>query len=197
MNKYRTSIKKEFGTEPAFTKWLSNNKEATESLLEVTDLNVEGEYQVRAEDITAEGKRIDLTIGDGDEVRAVVESQDASGWLDQNHLYKTLGYMKDKDTDTGIILCEDISEELKDHVADINENFEGKSIWVILNRLYKINNEVKVDFIPVISASLFDNSTSENYVEIGSSIDTFGSQPNSFNKPPSKAYLKSWPGLLL
>ena len=173
MNKYRTSIKKEFGTEPAFTKWLSNNKEATESLLEVTDLNVEGEYQVRAEDITAEGKRIDLTIGDGDEVRAVVESQDASGWLDQNHLYKTLGYMKDKDTDTGIILCEDISEELKDHVADINENFEGKSIWVILNRLYKINNEVKVDFIPVMrpyeikpgrrkSSSIGDFDYSEN-----------------------------------
>ncbi len=33
-----------------------------------------------------------------------------------------------------------------------------------------------VDFIPVISASLFDNSTSENYVEIGSSIDVFGAK---------------------
>ena len=31
-----------------------------------------------------------------------------------------------------------------------------------------------IDFIPVISASLFDNSTSENYVEISSSIDIFG-----------------------
>jgi len=31
-----------------------------------------------------------------------------------------------------------------------------------------------VDFIPVVSSSLFDNSTSENYVEISSSIDIFG-----------------------
>ena len=31
-----------------------------------------------------------------------------------------------------------------------------------------------VDFIPVISSSLFDNSTSENYIEISSSIDIFG-----------------------
>ena len=150
MDKFRTSIKKQFGTEPEFTKWLAKNKEATEKLLEITDLSVAGEYQVKAEDYTAEGKRIDFTIGDGDEVQAVVESQDASGWLDQNHLYKTLGYMHDKKCSTGIILTEDMSEELKNHVEFINENFEGRNIWIIYIRLYNINEEVLIDFVPVM-----------------------------------------------
>jgi hypothetical protein len=150
MDKYRTSIKKEFGTEPEFTKWLAKHPEATQKLLEITGLAIAGDYKVQAEDFTAEGKRIDFTINDDDKTQAVVESQDATGWLDQNHLYKTLGYMYDKKCPTGIILTEDISEELKGHVEDINENFEGKDIWIILNRLYKIDGQVEIDFIPVI-----------------------------------------------
>ena len=48
---------------------------------------------------------------------------------------------------------------------NINELPSGSQMELTING---------VDFIPVISASLFDNSTSENYVEIGSSIDVFG-----------------------
>ena len=49
---------------------------------------------------------------------------------------------------------------------NINELPSGSQMELTING---------VDFIPVISASLFDNSTSENYVEINSSIDVFGS----------------------
>jgi hypothetical protein len=151
MNKYKTTIKQQFGTEPEYTKWLANNKEAVDQLLEQTDMSVVGEYKAQAEDHTVEGKRIDFSITDDQgKVQAVVESQDANGWLDQNHLYKTLGYMQDKGTDTGIILCENISNNMIEHVEDINENYVGKNVWVVINKLYNINGEVEVDFTPVV-----------------------------------------------
>ncbi len=169
MDKYRTSIKKEFGTEPEFTGWLANNKEATEKLLEITELDIEDDYQVNAEDFTADGKRIDFTIGDDKKTKAVVESQDANGWLDQHHLYKTLGYMHDKETDKGIILCEDASGDMINKVNDINENFEGKNIWLIYIRLYKINNEVLVEFIVVVRP--YDEKPGRRNVSLASDID--------------------------
>tara|TARA_R110000851_G_scaffold48013_4_gene116360 strand:+ start:683 stop:2230 length:1548 start_codon:yes stop_codon:yes gene_type:complete len=48
---------------------------------------------------------------------------------------------------------------------NINELPSGSQMELTING---------VDFIPVISSSLFDNSTSENYIEISSSIDIFG-----------------------
>jgi hypothetical protein len=48
---------------------------------------------------------------------------------------------------------------------NINELPSGSSMELTING---------IDFIPVISASLFDNSSQENYVQISSSIEQFG-----------------------
>lgn len=141
----KTSVKKEFGNELAFTKFLSQDKEAGQRFLEAADISSE-DYEITPEERTADNKRPDLIVREEDEIIAVVEAQDVSGWLDSNHASKIMYYMYDKGCDLGILLVEDAAEEIKGYIRHLNENTPA-NIFVLLVAVYE---NKYVDFYPLI-----------------------------------------------
>ena len=141
----KSSIKKEFGGELEFTKFLSQDKEASQRFLEAADISSE-DYEITPEERTADGKRPDLIVREGDDIVAVVEAQDAAGWLDSNHASKIMYYMYDKRCDLGILLVEDAAEEIKGYIRYLNENTPA-NIFVLLVGVYE---NKQVDFYPLI-----------------------------------------------
>ena len=131
----KSSIKKEFGGELEFTKFLSQDKEASQRFLEAADISSE-DYEITPEERTADGKRPDLIVREGDDIVAVVEAQDAAGWLDSNHASKIMYYMYDKRCDLGILLVEDATEEIKGYIRYLNENTPA-NIFVLLVLVYE------------------------------------------------------------
>jgi hypothetical protein len=123
MKMKRTNIKDGFGGEVPFTKFIANDLETSRRLLTALDLSYEDGYSVTPEEHTAHSKRVDLVIRDVDQdVVLVVESQDASGWLDAVHASKVTYYMYDKKCDDGVLICEDADEHIKGFVKWLNDN---------------------------------------------------------------------------
>ena len=92
-----SSIKEAFGTEPKYTKFIADNVDVATRLLEVVGMELEDDYKIISEDRTFDSKRVDLTIKDGDnKTVAVIEAQDAAGWLDSVHTSKILYYCYEK-----------------------------------------------------------------------------------------------------
>jgi len=119
----RTNIKEGFGGEVPFTKFIANDLETSRRLLTSLDLSYEDGYSVTPEEHTTHSKRVDLVIRDVDQdVVLVVESQDASGWLDAVHASKVTYYMYDKKCDDGVLICEDADEHIKGFVKWLNDN---------------------------------------------------------------------------
>ena len=141
----KSSIKKEFGGELEFTKFLSQDKEASQRFLEAADISSE-DYEITPEERTADGKRPDLIVRESEDIIAVVESQDVDGWLDSNHASKIMYYMFDKGCDLGILLVEDATEEIKGYIRYLNENTPA-NIFVLLVAVYE---NKQVDFYPLI-----------------------------------------------
>lgn len=118
----RSNIKDAFGGEVAFTKFIATDVETSKRLLTALDLNEE-DYTITPEEHTVHSKRVDLVVRDRDsDIFLVIESQDASGWLDAVHASKITYYMYDKKCDDGVLICEDADEHIKGFVRWLNEN---------------------------------------------------------------------------
>jgi len=149
----RVTIKEAFGGEVAFTKFISEHTATQQRLLDSLNLAVEDGYLVRPEDPTEDSKRVDLTVQDTDgNIILVIESQDATGWLDSVHASKIMYYMWDKGCPQGVILSEDADEYIMSFVRSLNteHNF---SITLLKTLVYDVDGEKFVDFAPLIRGS--------------------------------------------
>lgn len=144
----RTSIKEAFGGEVPFTNYIAATISVKDRLLEVLELETD-DAKITTESHTKHNKRVDLIASEGNEIVAVIESQDATGWLDPLHASKLTYYMYDKNCYTGVILAEDADEHIKGYIRMLNEKTPF-DVWLINTPVYKVNNETYVDFIPVM-----------------------------------------------
>ena len=142
----RSSIKEAFLTEPKFTKHIADNEDVSARLLEAVRIGMGDDANIIPEDRTVDGKRVDLTINDSDGTTiAVIEAQDAIGWLDSVHASKISYYCYDKDCTTGILICEDASEHIKEFVKYQNEH-TNLDLWLVVALIYKTDTGPFVDF---------------------------------------------------
>lgn len=145
----RSNIKDAFGGEVPFTKFIASDSETSKRLLYSLDLDDE-DYSVTPEEHTSHSKRVDLVIRDKDgEVFLVVESQDASGWLDAVHASKITYYMFDKKCDDGVLICEDADEHIKGFVRWLNENTPLR-ITLISVIIYDTGKNPYCEFLPLL-----------------------------------------------
>lgn len=146
----RSTIKEAFGGEVRFTKFIADNIDIATKLLDVVDMSMGDDYRVIPEDKTIDSKRVDLTVNDSDGTTvAVIESQDATGWLDTVHSSKIMYYMWEKQCNDGILVTEDADENVKGFVRYINENTPF-NIWLVASIVYETDTGPFVDFYPVM-----------------------------------------------
>jgi hypothetical protein len=149
----RLDIKSAFGGEVAFTKFIASDPETSKRLLASLDLSYEDGYAVTPEEHTSHSKRVDLVIRDSDsEITLVVESQDASGWLDSIHASKITYYMYDKQCDDGVLICEDADEHIKGYIKYLNENTPLR-ITLVGVVIFGTEANPHCEFIPLIRPS--------------------------------------------
>jgi hypothetical protein len=145
----RSNIKEAFGGEVAFTKFIATDVETSKRLLNALDLDEE-DYSVTPEEHTVHSKRVDLVVRDQEgDIFLVIESQDASGWLDSVHASKITYYMYDKKCDDGVLICEDADEHIKGFVRWLNENTPLR-ITLVGVVIYESNKNPYCEFIPLI-----------------------------------------------
>jgi hypothetical protein len=148
----RSSIKTSFGGEVPFTKFISEDLATQQRLLDALNLAIEDGYTVKPEDPTADSKRVDLTVQDAEgNVLLVIESQDATGWLDSVHASKIMYYMWDKGCEQGVILSEDADEYIMSFVRSLNTD-HNFSITLLKTLIYG-DEKPFVDFVPLIRGS--------------------------------------------
>lgn len=146
----RSTIKEAFGGEVRFTKFIADNVDVATKLLETVDMSMGDDYRVIPEDKTIDSKRVDLTVNDSDGTTiAVIESQDATGWLDTVHSSKIMYYMWEKQCNDGVLVTEDADENVKGFVRYINENTPF-NIWLVASIVYETDTGPFVDFYPVM-----------------------------------------------
>jgi len=146
----RQTIKEAFGGEVPFTKYISENKEVAKRLLDAIDTGMSNSFSIAPEDQTVDRKRVDLVVRDDDNnVVQVIESQDASGWLDSVHASKIAYYCYEKGCMDGVLLTEDADEHIKGFIRWYNEN-TPLNIYLFNTVIYKSDTGVFVDFIPVM-----------------------------------------------
>lgn len=151
----RSNIKEAFGGEVAFTKFIASDIETSKRLLNALDLDEE-DYSVTPEEHTAHSKRVDLVVRDRDgDVFLVIESQDASGWLDAVHASKITYYMYDKKCDDGVLICEDADEHIKGFVRWLNENTPLR-ITLVSVVIYQTTKPY-CEFIPLIRPTYLED----------------------------------------
>jgi hypothetical protein len=149
----RGTIKTIFGGEVAFTKFIADDTPTQQRLLEALNLAVEDGYTVKPENPTEDNKRVDLTVQDAeDRTILVIESQDATGWLDSVHASKIMYYMWDKDCSQGVLLTEDADEYIMNFVRKLNTD-HNFSITLLKTLIYDIDQGHFVDFVPLIRGS--------------------------------------------
>ena len=145
----RSNIKAAFGGEVAFTKFISSDLETSKRLLVALDLDEE-DYNITPEEHTTHSKRVDLIVRDRDgDTFLVIESQDASGWLDAIHASKITYYMYDKKCDDGVLICEDADEHIKGFVRWLNENTPLR-ITLVGVLIYESEKTPYCEFVPLI-----------------------------------------------
>ena len=146
------SIKEAFGGEVNFTNHISQNKDVSQRLLNCIDMVTGSDYTVKSEHQTVDNKRVDLTIQNEEgEIITVIESQDATGWLDSVHSSKVFYYMHEKKCMDGVLLTEDATEHVKSYLRFMNENTPF-NVWLLAVRIYKTDDKSKpyIDFVPVM-----------------------------------------------
>jgi hypothetical protein len=137
----RSNIKEAFGGEVPFTKFIASDTETSKRLLTSIDLEYEDGFRIQPEDPTQHSKRVDLVVRDSDQdVVLVIESQDATGWLDAIHASKISYYMYDKKCDDGVLICEDADEHIKGYVKWVNENTPLR-ITLVSVIIYQVSKE--------------------------------------------------------
>lgn len=144
------TIKEGFGTEPKFTKYIADNTEVAEMLLEAVNISG-GDFTIRAEDKTNDNKRVDNVVyDDSGKVICVIEAQDCTGWLDSVHASKINYYCWEKECFEAILITEDADEKMKSYVQWMNEN-TPLNIFIVAPIIVKIDDEVQVvKFIPIM-----------------------------------------------
>lgn len=146
----RSNIKEAFGGEVSFTSFIAKDQDTHNRLLDAVDMAVSDDYKIIPEDRTVDSKRVDLTVKDSeDETIAVIESQDATGWLDSIHASKIVYYMYEKDCYQAILLTEDADEHVKGFVRFLNENTPC-NVFLVATPIYLIKNEPFIDFVPIM-----------------------------------------------
>jgi hypothetical protein len=146
----RSNIKQAFGGEVPFTKFIASNLETSKRLLNAIDLDYEDGFRIQPEDPTQHSKRVDLVVRDDEhDVVLVIESQDASGWLDAIHASKITYYMYDKQCDDGVLICEDADEHIKGYVKWINENTPLR-VTLVSVVIFEGKEHPHCEFIPLI-----------------------------------------------
>ena len=146
----RVSIKQAFGGEVPFTKYISNTEEVAKRLLDSIDEGMGDSFTIKPEDETLDKKRVDLVVRDDDNnVIQVIESQDATGWLDSVHASKIAYYCYEKGCMDGVLLTEDADEHIKGFIRWYNEN-TPLNIYLFNVVIYETDNGPYVDFVPVM-----------------------------------------------
>ena len=146
----RKTIKEAFGGEVPFTKYIAENKDVARRLLDTIDTGMSDSFEIAPEDQTVDRKRVDLVVRDSDDnVVQVIESQDATGWLDSVHASKIAYYCYEKGCMDGVLLTEDADEHIKGFIRWYNEN-TPLNIYLINVVIYATEAGNYVDFIPVM-----------------------------------------------
>jgi hypothetical protein len=146
----RSTIKETFLTEPRFTKFIADNEEVATRLLDAVDMSMNDDYKIVPEDKTVDNKRVDLTINDSEGTTvAVIEAQDATGWLDSVHASKIGYYCWEKECFDAILITEDASERIKDYVKWLNTH-PDLNIYLVATTIYKTDDKPFVDFVPIM-----------------------------------------------
>lgn len=146
----QSNIKEAFGGEVAFTKYIANNSDVASRLLEVVDAGMSENFTVAPEDGTIDNKRVDLVVRDEDDnVVQVIESQDATGWLDSIHASKIAYYCYEKGCMDGVLITEDADEHIKGFVRWYNEN-TPLNIHLIYANIFQTETGPYVNFVPVM-----------------------------------------------
>ena len=108
------------------------------------------------ENPTSDRKRVNLTIHNEEEVITVIESQDATGWLDSIH-GKIFYYMFEMKCFDGVLLTEDADELIKQFVQLMNLETPF-NVWLIAVRIYKETSKTPyVDFVPIMRPTSIHN----------------------------------------
>jgi hypothetical protein len=146
----RQSIKEAFGGEVPFTKYIASNTDVAKRLLDAIDTGMSESFSIAPEDQTVDRKRVDLVVRDDDgNVVQVIESQDATGWLDSVHASKIAYYCYEKGCMDGVLLTEDADEHIKGFIRWYNEN-TPLNIYLFNVVIYATDTGNYVDFIPVM-----------------------------------------------
>lgn len=146
----KQTIKEAFGGEVAFTQFIARDAETHRRLLETIDMGMNDGFKIQPESHTVDNKRVDLVVYDEDgNAQAVIESQDATGWLDSVHASKIDYYMYDKNCFEGVLLTEDADEHIKGFLRWKNEN-SPVNIWLLNVLIFKTGTGRYIDFIPVM-----------------------------------------------
>jgi hypothetical protein len=149
----RSNIKQAFGGEVPFTKFISRDVETSGRLLAACELSFEDGYTVAPEEHTADDKRVDLVIRDShEEIVLVIESQDATGWLDSIHASKITYYMYDRGVTDAVLLCEDADEHIKGFVKYLNDTTQF-NITLMAVIVYEADPSPYCEFIPLMRPS--------------------------------------------
>lgn len=149
----RSDIKTAFGGEVNFTKFIARDTRTAERLLNALDMTYDDGYTVTPESHTLDDKRVDLVVKDGEgEVVLVVESQDATGWLDSVHSSKITYYMYDKGCYEAALICEDADEHVKGFVKFLNENTPFR-ITLLSVVVFELDKQTWCEFIPLMRPS--------------------------------------------
>ena len=144
----RSSIKEVFGSELKYTQHIAVNLDAATLLLKAVGMEMNADYKIIAEDRTYDKKRVDLTINNSDgTTEAVIEAQDAKGWLDSVHASKIAYYCWEKECFNAILITEKADEKIREYVKWMNIH-PDLNIYIVVTSIYKIDKKIFVDFDP-------------------------------------------------
>jgi len=108
-----------FANEPELTSWLA--RDGNSALQELLNLIEFQGRQVTQQNLTTEGKAVDLVVKDPNSDSLVtIEWQTLNGVLDAHHLWKSVGYAVDLGADTNVVVCQKTAEWFKYQVKWLN-----------------------------------------------------------------------------
>jgi len=177
----RLDIKTAFGGEVPFTKFIADDAATARRLLSAIDLYSEDGFKVTPEERTVDNKRVDLVVrGSEGDLVAIIESQDASGWLDSIHASKVTYYMYDRGCNEGVLICEDADEHIKGYVRYINENSPFR-ITLVSVLIFEQSGRPHCEFIPLIRPTTIEKSSTRASSVTSTTISEMVEQLNANN----------------
>lgn len=177
----RLDIKTAFGGEVPFTKFIADDVATARRLLSAIDLYSEDGFKVTPEERTVDNKRVDLVVRNSEGgLVAIIESQDASGWLDSIHASKVTYYMYDRGCNEGVLICEDADEHIKGYVRYINENSPFR-ITLVSVLVFEQSGRPHCEFVPLIRPTTIEKSSTRAISVTSTTISEIIEQINSNN----------------